>query len=150
MTSCCCCVCACVLQEAIQRALEEDPELAAQLDPDYLNKVGLDAGVQTLDAKTAQQTCRNQRAYTGKMDGMQDDMGGLVCIWPAGAEGQIALRLVKELAAAGEKVVAGMCLESTPGPSNWMLTKGCCRKITPFWEASSPLGEATKVLVGTD
>jgi hypothetical protein len=30
-----------MLQEAIQRALEENPELAAQLDPDYLHKVGL-------------------------------------------------------------------------------------------------------------
>jgi hypothetical protein len=43
----------------------------------------------------------------------------LVC--PAGAEGQIALRLVKELAAAGEKVVAGTCLDlwplNTAGPS---------------------------------
>jgi hypothetical protein len=38
-------LCVCVLQEAIQRALEENPELATQLDPDYLNKVGLGAGV---------------------------------------------------------------------------------------------------------
>lgn len=28
-----------VAQEAIQRALEENPELAAQLDANYLNKV---------------------------------------------------------------------------------------------------------------
>lgn len=35
-----CCVCCVSLpQEAIQRALEENPELAAQLDPDFINKV---------------------------------------------------------------------------------------------------------------
>lgn len=72
-----CCCCGCMLQEAIQRALEENPELAAQLDPDYLNKVGadpgdqtlgfrrwgLDAGVQTLEMKIAKHTCKLQRPY---------------------------------------------------------------------------------------
>lgn len=33
-----------LLQEAIQRALEENPELAAQLDANYLNKVGASGG----------------------------------------------------------------------------------------------------------
>jgi hypothetical protein len=38
------------MQEAIQRALEENPELAAQLDANYLNKVSLLPGLAKLAA----------------------------------------------------------------------------------------------------